>query len=419
MNDRFFVTTMLGVSALVLTAGMSPLAQRTDQQAQVRTVNEIDAVGTAMFSWLTDQVGAAAAGQSQVDIANYPAISHADLEILLQPQYLENVPELDGWNHSYELYLNTANPQALRVMAIRSPGRDGSFSGSTYETGTFEADSFDEDIVWADGYFVRHPRLALSDREAQRRTLADIRNTGTALFSWLTDQVGFAAPGMPQIPEALATVHFPDYPEISHEDLQDILVPQYMNQVPERDGWNHAYDFRLNVANPLAAKVMAIRSPGRDGAFSGDSYTVTGFDPDLFDEDIAWTDGFFARWPQDPDGLSFYTVPPCRAIDTRNASALQSGVATTFPLGGACGIPIWARAVAVNVTVLEPTGVGHVTLFPGGLPVPSTSTINFATGQTRANSAIATLSVNGLGAQATVAGNGQVHLLLDVSGYFE
>lgn len=117
MNDRFFVTTMLGVSALVLTAGMSPLAQRTDQQAQVRTVNEIDAVGTAMFSWLTDQVGAAAAGQSQVDIANYPAISHADLEILLQPQYLENVPELDGWNHSYELYLNTANPQALRVMA--------------------------------------------------------------------------------------------------------------------------------------------------------------------------------------------------------------------------------------------------------------------------------------------------------------
>ncbi len=28
------------------------------------------------------------------------------------------------------------------------------------------------------------------DREKQKQTVADIRNTGTAMFSWLTDQVG-------------------------------------------------------------------------------------------------------------------------------------------------------------------------------------------------------------------------------------
>lgn len=263
------------------------------------------------------------------------------------------------------------------------------------------------------------PLAASTDQQAQARTVADIRNTGTALFSWLTDQVGFAAPGSTRIPASVTAVHFPDYPEISHADLQSILVPMYMQQVPERDGWDHPYDFRLNVDEPLSPNVMAVRSPGRDGVFSGDSYTVTPFDPALFDEDIVWTDGFFVRWPEEPGAMSFHSVPPCRAIDTRNASALQSGAATTFQLGGVCGIPTWARAVAVNVTVLAPTGNGHVTLFPGGLPVPGTSTVNFATGQTRANSAIAALSVNGLGAQAAVAGNGQVHLLLDVSGYFE
>ena len=29
----------------------------------------------------------------------------------------------------------------------------------------------------------------------QKRTVADVRNTGTAMFSWLTDQVGAAAAG--------------------------------------------------------------------------------------------------------------------------------------------------------------------------------------------------------------------------------
>src|SRR4051812_40052271 len=40
-------------------------------------------------------------------------------------------------------------------------------------------------------------RLA-RDREAQRKTVADVRMAGTAMFSWLTDQVGAAAAGQSQ-----------------------------------------------------------------------------------------------------------------------------------------------------------------------------------------------------------------------------
>jgi hypothetical protein len=43
---------------------------------------------------------------------------------------------------------------------------------------------------------------------------------------------------------------------------------------------------------------MAIRSAGRDGAFSGDTYTAGAFDPLDYDQDIVWADGVFIRWPQ-------------------------------------------------------------------------------------------------------------------------
>jgi hypothetical protein len=133
------------------------------------------------------------------------------------------------------------------------------------------------------------------EKNAQKRTVADIRNTGTAMFSWLTDQVGAAAAGQSQVSD---TVDVGDYAAISHADLTTILVPMYMQEVPELDGWKSPYEYYLNVGNPLAEKVMSIRSSGKDSSFSDNAYTVTSFDPESFDEDIVWADGFFVRWPQ-------------------------------------------------------------------------------------------------------------------------
>jgi uncharacterized protein len=138
--------------------------------------------------------------------------------------------------------------------------------------------------------------IQATDAEAQKRTVADIRNTGTAMFSWLTDQVGAAAAGQSQT--ETGDIDLDDYPVLSREEVQSILLPQYMQTVPEKDGWGHPYEYYLNVEDPLAVHVMGIRSPGRDGRFSADSYTVTSFDPSEFDEDIVWVDGFFVRWPQ-------------------------------------------------------------------------------------------------------------------------
>lgn len=136
------------------------------------------------------------------------------------------------------------------------------------------------------------------DREAQKRTVADIRNVGTAMFSWLTDQVGAAAAGQSQSEPGGKRIDLGQYKRISHAELEKLLVPRYLQSIPEVDGWGHPYEIYLNVDNVLAPQVMSIRSPGRDGIYSAVNYTVSGFTPENFDEDIVWADGFFVRWPQ-------------------------------------------------------------------------------------------------------------------------
>jgi hypothetical protein len=141
------------------------------------------------------------------------------------------------------------------------------------------------------------PSDPAADRRAQRRTVADMRNVGTAMFSWLTDQVGAAAAGQPQTTTP-KVVDLGAYPPITQRDLAAVLVPQYIQAIPEKDGWGHPYQFFLDTAHPLAKQVMGIRSAGRDGTFSAARYVTGSFDPASFDEDIVWTDGFFVRWPQ-------------------------------------------------------------------------------------------------------------------------
>ena len=81
------------------------------------------------------------------------------------------------------------------------------------------------------------------------------------------------------------------------------------------------------------------------------------------------------------------------------------------------------RAVAVTLTVVGSTNSGNLVLYRGATDGPATSSINFGTGVTRGNNGLFPLGTGvGLGAleaRATLSGGGQVHLLLDVSGYFQ
>ncbi len=126
------------------------------------------------------------------------------------------------------------------------------------------------------------------------------------------------------------------------------------------------------------------------------------------------------------DPYDFFSLSPCRLADTRNPNgpsggpALQNGVTRNFPAAGLCGVPATAKAVAVNATVISPAGSGFLTTYPTGCLVPKTSTLNFGTGQTRANNAVLALGTNGqVAVLPSVTGSGSAHLALDVVGYFE
>jgi len=125
--------------------------------------------------------------------------------------------------------------------------------------------------------------------------------------------------------------------------------------------------------------------------------------------------------------LSFYTLTPCRVVDTREAGgpwtgpALSAGEIRTFQMFGRCGIPVGAKSLVLNVTVTQPTAPGDLRLYPGYETLPLASTINFRAGQTRANSAMIALSSNGIG-HLSVRNDqlsGTVHVILDVTGYFQ
>src|SRR6266496_2115286 len=119
-------------------------------------------------------------------------------------------------------------------------------------------------------------------------------------------------------------------------------------------------------------------------------------------------------WAQAPP-LSYYSVTPCRLLDTRlpgQGPALTSGVSRVVTVtGGSCGIPAIAGAIAVNITSVGSTDAGNLRLYPGDGAVPTTSALNFAAGQTRANNGVFPLAGNGTGTLAilaTVIGGGTV-----------
>ena len=124
----------------------------------------------------------------------------------------------------------------------------------------------------------------------------------------------------------------------------------------------------------------------------------------------------------------FFTVPPCRVLDSRipspngpsSPSPFRAPYSASFGFfRGQCGIPTeGVRAVVVNVTVAAPTADGHVTFYPP-YTFPTGSTINYRAGQTRANLSIVGVDENALVGMDIVQPSGSVHIILDVSGYFE
>jgi hypothetical protein len=130
--------------------------------------------------------------------------------------------------------------------------------------------------------------------------------------------------------------------------------------------------------------------------------------------------GYFA--PPGSGGYYFYTVNPCRVLDTRNAAGtfggpiIAAGTSRSFPLPtSACSLPATATGYSLNVTVVPAAGLGYLTLWPAGGTQPFVSTLNAPDGSITANAALVPSGGSG-GVSVFVLNN--THVILDVNGYF-
>ena len=120
----------------------------------------------------------------------------------------------------------------------------------------------------------------------------------------------------------------------------------------------------------------------------------------------------------------YFSLTPCRAVDTRNANSTNGGPAlgTTrrdFQIRGICGVPTTAKAVSMNVTVTGASAFSWLTIWPSGQAQPVVSTINFDPNVTAlANGAIIGLSTAAKDLSVQNA-NGTVQVIIDITGYFQ
>jgi hypothetical protein len=116
-----------------------------------------------------------------------------------------------------------------------------------------------------------------------------------------------------------------------------------------------------------------------------------------------------------PASSDFGALTPARLIDTRPTAVAAGGI-LEVPVAGRGGVPVGAKAVVANVTVVGASTGGFVTVFPCGT-VPATSSVNYSgvAGEAVANEVIAKLSPAG---SICVYAHSAVNVVVDVSGHF-
>jgi len=133
--------------------------------------------------------------------------------------------------------------------------------------------------------------------------------------------------------------------------------------------------------------------------------------------------GYYTRGAPTAAG-TLQVVSPSRLFDTRSGTG-TGGTPRRIVGGGTVALQITGQgttsisAVALNVTVVNPTSAGYLTVYSHGAAIPSTSNLNFVKGQTVANLVIVPVSPQAV-VDLTVAGPSTLttDLVANVAGYY-
>lgn len=108
------------------------------------------------------------------------------------------------------------------------------------------------------------------------------------------------------------------------------------------------------------------------------------------------------------------TQTPTRVLDTRTDGGPVASK-TQRELDLSTVVPLSATAVVLNMTVVSPMASGYLTVFPCDVARPDTSSLNYVTGQTVANSVTVAVGAN---RRICLYADGGTDLLTDLSGWY-
>ena len=189
--------------------------------------------------------------------------------------------------------------------------------------------------------------------------------------------------------------------------VTDPLSPGFLTVFP--GGTNRPGTSNLNataagetVANAVVSKV----GPGRSLSIYAQPATHVVVD----------VTGYFLPTDASADGR-FISVEPNRVMDTRSGARPGAGSQLDLTVVGRGGVPATGvEAVALIVTITEPSAPGFVTVWPTGQARPIASTVNPTyAGDIRSNLAIVPI---GSGGSVSLYTLNPTHIVVDVAGYF-
>jgi hypothetical protein len=168
------------------------------------------------------------------------------------------------------------------------------------------------------------------------------------------------------------------------------------------------------VASTLNAPTGTITANAAIVASNGSTFeSVTVYTSDDTDLLID-VNGYFTLSQLVRDGLSLYTMAPCRILDTRPDGLFQGDRTVTVTTGNNCSVSGTAKAYVMNATVVPSGGLGQLTLYANGTTRPGVSTLNAYDGDVTSNMAIVGTKNGSIDAFAS----NPTQLILDISAYF-
>jgi type II secretion system protein G len=133
--ELLIVVAIIGIIAAI---AIPNLLNAIDRGKQKRTMADLRSIGTAVESYA-------------VDSNLYPVATTANaLSTVVEPIYIKNMPEEDGWGGTFQVDSSTT------TYTLYSFGKDG--SGTTCTAGV--TTTFVDQICFIDGQFVRYPEGA-------------------------------------------------------------------------------------------------------------------------------------------------------------------------------------------------------------------------------------------------------------------